>query len=196
MIIYKTVNKLNGKIYIGQDTINNPAYFGSGILILKAIRKYGKSNFEKIILEICNSIDELNEREIFWIKKLNATDRTTGYNLHSGGKGMTDERRNNIGKSLKGRIFSEEHKKKIGVKTKQFHTGRKRSDATRKKLSDARKLLTPEQKQKIALGISRGKSGKPLSEEAKHKLSLFWKGKKKSAEHRANISAGKKKNCK
>jgi len=42
MIIYKTINLINGKIYIGQDFYNNSEYFGSGILINKAINKYGK----------------------------------------------------------------------------------------------------------------------------------------------------------
>lgn len=31
MIIYKTTNLLNEKIYIGQDSNNDPKYLGSGI---------------------------------------------------------------------------------------------------------------------------------------------------------------------
>ena len=41
MIIYKTTNLVNGKIYIGQDSNNNPNYYGSGTLLHKAIKKYG-----------------------------------------------------------------------------------------------------------------------------------------------------------
>lgn len=47
MIIYKTTNKINGKIYVGLDTKNNPKYLGSGKIIKFAIKKYGKENFEK-----------------------------------------------------------------------------------------------------------------------------------------------------
>ena len=47
MVIYKTTNLINGKIYIGQDSKNNPKYLGSGVIFLKAIKKYGKENFVK-----------------------------------------------------------------------------------------------------------------------------------------------------
>jgi hypothetical protein len=74
MIIYKTTNLLNGKIYIGQDTNNNPNYMGSGKIIRDAIKKYGKSSFTKEILEECETIEHLNEREIYWISLFNSTD--------------------------------------------------------------------------------------------------------------------------
>ena len=81
MIIYKTTNLVNGKIYIGQDKNNNPNYYGSGKLLKLAIKKYGKKNFKKEILEECTSIDELNEREIYWIGFFKSNDRYTGYNI-------------------------------------------------------------------------------------------------------------------
>lgn len=87
MIIYKTINKINNKIYVGQDSNNNPNYLGSGEILKKAIKKNGKENFEKIILEKCASKDELNEREIFWIKELDAMNPKIGYNLTNGGSG-------------------------------------------------------------------------------------------------------------
>lgn len=40
MIIYLTTNLLNGKIYIGQDSFNNPEYLGSEKLIKYAIKNY------------------------------------------------------------------------------------------------------------------------------------------------------------
>jgi hypothetical protein len=46
MIIYKTINIINGKIYVGQHTKNNPGYIGSGRVILKAIK-----NTERITLQ-------------------------------------------------------------------------------------------------------------------------------------------------
>jgi len=47
MIIYKTTNIINGKIYVGKDESNNPAYLGSGYALKPAIKKYGKENFRK-----------------------------------------------------------------------------------------------------------------------------------------------------
>ena len=64
MIIYKTINLITGKIYIGQTTKNDPKYFGSGIWIKKAIKKYGKENFIREVLCECSSQDELNGMEL------------------------------------------------------------------------------------------------------------------------------------
>ena len=44
MIIYMTINNINGKKYIGKDVKNNPKYLGSGFDLQKAIKKYGKEN--------------------------------------------------------------------------------------------------------------------------------------------------------
>jgi group I intron endonuclease len=85
MIIYKTTNLINGKIYVGQDRHNNPMYFGSGTLIKNAIKKYGVNNFKKEVLEVCDSYDKMNEREIHWINELKSNDLTIGYNLRKGG---------------------------------------------------------------------------------------------------------------
>ena len=88
MIIYKIINLVNNKIYIGQEKQFNSNYFGSGLLILKAITKYGISSFKKEIIE--DNIESkaiLNEREIYWIKFFNSTDKSIGYNLALGGQG-------------------------------------------------------------------------------------------------------------
>ena len=85
MIVYKTTNLINGKIYIGQDSKNNPDYLGSGTIIKRAIKKYGKENFKKEILEICTTKQEMDEKEKFWIKKLNSI--KNGYNISEGGDG-------------------------------------------------------------------------------------------------------------
>ena len=48
MVIYKTTNLVNGKIYIGKDKYNNPKYLGSGKILKLAINKYGKGNFRRM----------------------------------------------------------------------------------------------------------------------------------------------------
>lgn len=85
--IYKITNKLDGKSYIGQKKSTKLVehYWGSGDLITAAIRKYGIDNFDREILEWCNSKEELNTAEIYWIKKFNTIE--TGYNLSPGGNG-------------------------------------------------------------------------------------------------------------
>lgn len=104
--IYKTTNNINGKIYIGkkinkiEESIN---YLGSGIFILRAIKKYGKENFVKEVLDIVENGD-LNERERFWIKKYNSNIYDIGYNLTSGGDG---------GSLFKDKHHTEKTKKRI-----------------------------------------------------------------------------------
>lgn len=88
MYIYKIKNKINNKIYIGQSTKNaneSKTYFGSGILIEKAIKKYGIENFEKTILLECSDKTELNEKEKYYILKYKSN--IIGYNISDGGNG-------------------------------------------------------------------------------------------------------------
>lgn len=85
MIVYKTVNLVNGKFYVGKQASTIKWYLGSGTALKSAIKKYGRDNFKKEILEVCTSLEHLAEREIFWIKKLNAIKE--GYNIAEGGTG-------------------------------------------------------------------------------------------------------------
>jgi len=86
MIIYLTTNLINGKQYVGQSSINDNNYLGSGLLIQKAINKYNRKNFRKIVLVECSSQEELDEQEIFWIEALD-TLQPNGYNISLGGNG-------------------------------------------------------------------------------------------------------------
>ena len=115
MIIYKTTNLINGKIYVGQDTKNDPKYLGGGVLIKKAIKKYGRDKFTKETLEECDTIDQLNSREFYWIENLNARNPDIGYNLEFGGKNSTHstETRKRISDARKGKKNSKEHNQKI-----------------------------------------------------------------------------------
>jgi len=104
MYIYKIKNKINNKIYIGQSTkpINKSRdYFGSGILIQKAIKKYGIENFTKTILCECKSRQELNELEIYYILKHKSN--VNGYNISNGGNGgnLGDVVNNKISNTVK-----------------------------------------------------------------------------------------------
>lgn len=86
-IIYCTTNKINGKKYIGADSKNDSKYFGSGLAIKLAIKKYGRSNFYKKTIEKCSSINEMYKREEYWIDFFGAVNSKKYYNLSKGGKG-------------------------------------------------------------------------------------------------------------
>lgn len=89
MYIYKTTNRINGKIYIGlceKSVELSKDYLGSGDSFKKALSKYGKKNFHKEILEDnIESREILAKSEIFWISEFNSSNRDIGYNLSPGG---------------------------------------------------------------------------------------------------------------
>lgn len=85
MYIYKITNKINGKWYIGKHNGTDPNYFGSGKLLKQAVEKYGKDNFDRIILE--EVVGDINAREQHWIEQTNAVSDPMSYNLAKGGEG-------------------------------------------------------------------------------------------------------------
>lgn len=86
--IYMTTNLINGKKYIGKHKGElNDSYLGSGTLLLRAIKKYGKENFKKEILYISKDEKENSIKEKEFIKKYNAVNREDFYNIHEGGDG-------------------------------------------------------------------------------------------------------------
>lgn len=85
-LVYKIVNNLNGKYYIGvhKTTNKNDDYMGSGKAILAAEQKYGIENFTKIILFECSSKEEMFQKEKELVTEDVVRDRMS-YNLKLGG---------------------------------------------------------------------------------------------------------------
>jgi len=194
MIVYLTVNILNNKFYVGQSQNDDDwNYYGSGVYLKRAIKKYGKENFQKFILQYCNSRDELNEREKFWIKLTRA--QKLGYNITDGGEGssgyvFTDEdklkmSKASIGKkkskehcnNMKNRIWTQEQRNNI----RKSRLGKKHSEETIIKLKN--KKYSEEIKNKMSVikqkfyqngGIA-GMSGKHHTEESNIKNSISQK---------------------
>ena len=94
--IYKITNKINNKIYIGQSIdikerwkqhfykAYNEKELGYNSAIHQAFRKYGYENFSFEVIELCEK-EELDAKEIYWIKTLNSL-TPNGYNILSGGQ--------------------------------------------------------------------------------------------------------------
>lgn len=130
--IYCYTNKINGKKYVGQSINlhlrhkrmnykNNPAFSS-------AISKYGLENFE---------VEQLNDREVFWIKEFRTFPPSLGfgYNLTSGGlrcevSEETRKKQSEVRKAMNivwehglsgdknprfGKPLSDEHKKKLSL---------------------------------------------------------------------------------
>ena len=64
-LIYETKNLINGKLYRGCHKTDHldDGYLGSGTNFLKAVKKYGKENFERIILHFCENLDDMIIKE-------------------------------------------------------------------------------------------------------------------------------------
>jgi group I intron endonuclease len=100
MIVYLITNKVNGKQYVGQTTktvekrwekhLEN-ADLGIKFLIYKSIRKYGAENFSRVILHECETKEEMDFVEMFYIALL-STKAPNGHNLTDGGEGQFGRR--------------------------------------------------------------------------------------------------------
>jgi len=160
MIIYQTTNLITGIKYIGKDKNNNPNYIGSGADLKIAIKEYGKHNFKKEIIEHCNDINHLVEREAYWLNYYNVENNPDFYNKTNkpfGNSGLSEETKQKIKEAAKKRIWDP----KWGKLSGQARVGSKRN---------------------IKSGNEHGNYGKPKSEKHKYSLSVARTGKKHSEE--------------
>lgn len=184
MLIYKVTNKVNGKIYVGQTVkdldrrkavhLCNAKVGRHGNYFHNAVRKYGSENFDWEILEECNTIGELNEREEYWIKELK-TISPNGYNLMGGGNNSTHHKEtiDKMSEVKKGKTFSEEHRKKMSVASK----GKSKSKKHCENIAEARKGKTHSEKTRIKMSeAKKGKKRKPFSEEFRKNISEAKQG--------------------
>lgn len=221
--IYKITNNINGKIYVGKRKSPEgkrpleDSYMGSGIRLFEAYNKYGKENFSKDILEEGFPEEFSNEKEKFWIAKLNSTDPEVGYNLTFGGDGgdltslLTEEERLSWIKKSHSHPVSEETKRKQSDSMKRvraergdnwrsptdpWNKGKKGEYHTKllgRKLGP-RTYLTEAQREERAENCRKLFKGKQKTEEQKRKLSECNKGKKLSEETKKKMSISKKGN--
>lgn len=140
--IYKTTNLVNNKIYVGQHQADkfDPKYYGSGVLIKQAIKKYGICNFICEMLECCETKRQLEEREIYWIDKCGSCNSGIGYNLSYGGYTPRFRGENH---PMYGRHHSEEAKEK----NRLSKLGKKQSSETINKRNETLKAINAKKKQ-------------------------------------------------
>ena len=129
--VYKTTNLINGKQYIGlhKGSRLDGGYYGSGVYLTKALKKYGKKNFKCDLVDTAYSLEELEQKEKFWIDFFNAVDSDNFYNLIPGGAchELDLEVRHQLSIFNKGKKMSQETKDKISKSNKGKHCGDKNS---------------------------------------------------------------------
>lgn len=151
--VYKITNNINSKVYIGATTVSLRRRWLQHVnenkkntIIKNAIKKYGKENFTIEAIEVLPTIDEMYEREIYWIAFYKSN--KIGYNMLDGGN--------------RGPVM-------IGVNHPKF--GKPVSEKTLEMLRRKRGPMSDENKAKI----SAGNKGKPKPESFKIFASSHFK---------------------
>ena len=194
--IYKIINCINGKVYIGQSIDINKRFYihkrnavkNQNHPLYHSTQKYGLDNFDFIIIELVTDYMKLDEREQYWMDFYKSYDRNFGYNLRpkaesNRGYKNSEETRKKLSLLKKGKRYTEEHKRKISESNK----GKKLSKEHRLKISLSRKgkLSTRvnykhSDKTKVKIGV--GNKGKIISEKTKQKMiesaKLRWQKRK------------------
>ncbi len=192
--VYVTTNINNKKQYIGDHSADdlNDDYLGSGDIIKYAIKKYGKENFKREILEQFDTKKEAFDAQEKYINKFN-TLKPNGYNISPKGglnvkecfseesikkmkknrsgipswcKGLTkekDERVNKLSKKLKGKKKSKEHAKKIAESLK----GKSAWNRGKKNIYSNETLIKMSNSASIRTGEKNAFFGKHHTEETK-----------------------------
>ena len=169
--IYKTVNLINQHVYIGQKKGKfNPEYFGSGKLIVRAIKKHGLKCFK--VRQIASAEDraELDVLEIHYINKYRKTHVT--YNIADGGLSwhithVSDEKRKNQSKSRLKFYKNPVNRLKRSITAKKAMT-----PEVRKRISETVKRWAKTNREHyVKMGRSSfGRLGKKHSQETKDKI--------------------------
>lgn len=164
--IYITTNLVNGKRYIGRKTFDDKrrwvGYIGSGSCFQKAIKKFGKVNFHRDIVDIAYSNEELNDKEVSYINFFNAVESSDFYNIEIGGQKYP------LSEHTK-KLIKENHADMSGNKHPMY--GKHHTEESKKKISEVQKGRTAPNK------------GKLMSEEQKQKLKEAWKHRKVKIGH-------------
>ena len=128
-IIYKITNIVNNKIYIGKHKTNNinDNYLGSGKVLQRAVKKYGRDKFLKEVLYIFDTEESMNNMEKDIVDE-EFVKRNDVYNIGTGGQGG-DMGGANIGPKHASKIYGNDYFRKLahagGKSTKEKYKDNK-----------------------------------------------------------------------
>jgi group I intron endonuclease len=189
-VIYKITNKINNKTYYGQ-TRQNPnrrwsqhkqaAKKGNKMILYNAIRQYGIEHFTFEVMCQCETLEELNSKEIEYISKNNSLS-PNGYNAAKGGDNYekTAETCAKISASNKGRIITEQWRKNMSI----ARQGSKITEETRLKMKAAQKgrVITDKTKEKLRqINLGKKQSPETLAKKTIARKGTPWSDKKRAS---------------
>jgi hypothetical protein len=192
--IYKIINLINNKYYIGMHVTKdiNDSYLGSGIGIKRAVRKYGKENFKKEILFVFDNEQDMINKEIEIVNESIVKD-SNSYNDNLGGKGgwYSVNKRSSLFRakrvsSLLHTFETTDTKKRISDSVKLYiennpekvkENSLKAAQALRSR-TDSDKLKTSHKLSKSLLLFYRTEEGKKTKEIKSNKMKDFYETEK------------------
>lgn len=177
--IYMTINLINNRKYIGQkksDVFLANKYLGSGIILRQAVRAYGKENFQVILIEECDTKEELDEKEKYYIELYDAAHSDEFYNIALGGQSQahvhSEEEKKRISEAQIGKKLSNETKQRISLSLKEYyleHPACALSEEQKIKISEKMKDRVVDDE--VRIKMSESHKGVPLSDYHKQRIS-------------------------
>jgi hypothetical protein len=173
--LYVKTHNITGLKYLGKTTKKDPhKYLGSGIYWRNHLKKYG-SDYATVIIKECHNKQDLKTWGIYYSNLWNVVDSSEWANLKPEdgdggsiagktngmyGKRHSVETRKKISQAEKGKIVSEETRRKMSI-TRKGKPGKKHTQETKEKISKIHsgKVTSDETKLKMS---NNSKSKKPI----------------------------------
>ena len=168
--IYLIENTVNGKRYVGQHTLvkngvlKSKDYFGSGVALQEAVKKYGKRAFKRKALEWTTDLSKLTELEYKYINELqpeyNLSFNPNDAAAHVSGTKERGERKHSeetkkaIGLGNLGKVVTEEQREKISASLVAYYVNNPVSDERKALMSKRMKKDNPSKRDDVRKKLS------------------------------------------
>jgi len=139
--VYKTINLLNGKVYIGQHKSRqfNPNYYGNGLRSSNAINKHGKEHFKVVVVCWASSKEAIDRLERSHIaRSIRLLGEENVYNIAPGGEGgcSPGKKAHTFGKHWKQSLAARKRRSITQVGAKNAFFGKHHTAEFRKKKAE------------------------------------------------------------